>query len=89
MESSSTSPSELSGNQPSTGEKAKVPSSTQGSLTLPRLVSYRLITGSSAAELETRVNYFLQQSGNDYFACIGPPDMFGHELFVQGLQGYK
>lgn len=57
--------------------------------TLPRLAAYKIITGSNPQELEDRVNYFLGQPGNDFYACLGPADMFGHELFVQSLHGYR
>jgi hypothetical protein len=57
--------------------------------TLPRLVSYKIIRGYSYDDLEKNVNFFLSQPGNDYFACIGPPDMWGHSEFIQALHGYK
>jgi hypothetical protein len=57
--------------------------------TLPRLVAYRIVKGSSPEELERNVNFFLSQPENDYFACIGAPEMWGHYEFVQALHGYK
>jgi hypothetical protein len=89
MESNSMYPSEWDGSTEISGERAKSESSTGPSLTLPRLVSVKYIVAARIDELEGRVNAFLSDPSNYFYACIGPPDMFGHELFVQALQGYK
>lgn len=57
--------------------------------TLPRLVSYRLIEGYCITDLEKNVNAFLSKPENDYFACIGAPEMWGHSVYIQALHGYK
>lgn len=55
-----------------------------------RLVqTYKLVNGNSWSDLEGRVNYFLQQPGNEGYQVHGDIQMYSGNEFVQSLVGYK
>lgn len=46
---------------------------------------YKLIVGTSIDRLEWLVNEFLHKAESDGFDFVGPPQVFGHEQYVQPM----
>lgn len=90
MESRSTSLSESASKPASTGEKGKSSSSSLTTFSDSRLIqTYKIISGNALHDLETKVNYFLEQPGNEGYQAHGDIQIISYNDFVQTLVGYK
>lgn len=57
---------------------------------LKRLVqTYKIVGGFADYDLETKVNHYLQQPGNEGCVVHGDLQMLGHSEFKQLIVGYK
>jgi hypothetical protein len=50
---------------------------------------YKIVVGYSVLALETNVNFFLSTYEGSTFTLEGPPQMFGHNEYIQALVEYK
>lgn len=52
-----------------------------------RVLKYRIISGNSLGDLETRVNYFLANPAHTSYAVHGDIQMYSYSEYVQTLVG--